>query len=110
MEGVLAAALGGGPRPGAGGAGGRPGPGPHGEAVRDAEAVEPADLRHAGRGVLSLALHGSVRLCPAAAREAGEAAVDPNRSEEVTACLVWTSEAGDEGERREITSSQGRHD
>lgn len=74
MEGVLAFALSGRPAAGASGAGGRFGFGLHGEAVPDAEAVEPALHRQPERRFLGLTLHGFIRLCPAAAGKPGAAA------------------------------------
>lgn len=74
LEGVSAAAVGGGSGDGASGAG--RGVELDGEAVPDAQTVESALLRQHGRHFLSTALHGAVGMCPDAERESREAAVE----------------------------------
>lgn len=74
MERVPASALGVRPADGASGAGG--GFGFHGEAVPDAEAVEPALLGQPERRLLLFKPHGFIGLRSAAAGELGEATVE----------------------------------
>lgn len=80
MEGVLASALRERPAVGAGGARDRIRSGVHGNAVPDAEAMEPTPLCEPQRCLLRLVLHGFVRLCSAAAGKSREAAVETRTS------------------------------
>lgn len=87
VEGVPAAALGGGPAAGARGAGDRTGSELRREAVSDAEAVEPAAHCEPERCLLGIALHGFIRLFSAVAGKLGEAEVEKLAAHTVCVCV-----------------------